>query len=83
VVYLTEQGSPTIEDYAEIVGLVMAANKIKMMTCINMGRDLGEFNPQHLHCSRLMNLTLTDMGLANDLVELIHGPQKEIREMFF
>ncbi|KAF9788665.1 replication factor A protein 3 [Thelephora terrestris] len=57
-------GTPTIEDYAEIVGTVVTDSKIKMMTCINMGQEL-------------------DMTLANDLVELIHGPQKEIKEMFF
>ena len=27
--------------------------------------------------------TAADMGMANDLVEIIHGPQKEIKEMFF
>jgi hypothetical protein len=27
-------------------------------------------------------MTVPDMSLANDLVELIHGPQKEIKEMF-
>lgn len=27
--------------------------------------------------------TAADMGLANDLVEFIHGPQNEIREIFF
>jgi len=57
-------GGPTIEDYAEIVGTVVSANKIKMLACVNMGQEL-------------------DMGLANDLVELIHGPQQEIKDMFF
>ncbi|KAF9652318.1 hypothetical protein BDM02DRAFT_3183710 [Thelephora ganbajun] len=44
----TIEGAPTIEDYAEIVGTVTTASKIKMMTCINMGRELGEFNLQYL-----------------------------------
>ena len=44
-----EQGAPTIEDYAEIVGTVVNASKMKMMTCINMGRELGEFSSQLLH----------------------------------
>ena len=53
------------------------------MTCINMGRELGEFKPStRIRFSQADGSTLTDMGLVNDLVELIHGPQKEIGEMF-
>ena len=76
------QGAPTIEDYAEIIGTVTSATKIKMMTWINMGQDLGESNPNHR--SFLQDLTTAaDMKLANDLVEIIHGSQNEIKEMFF
>jgi len=78
-----EQGAPTIEDYAEIVGTVSTATKIKMMTCINMGQDLGESPLPASSTFSLMCPASADLSLANDLVELIHGPQKEIREMFF
>jgi hypothetical protein len=53
-----------------------------MMTWINMGRDLGEFNLSVYVLPRVDVTTAEDLKLANDLVELIHGPQKEIKEMF-
>ena len=27
----------------------MTASKIKMLACVNMGQELGEFNPYNLH----------------------------------
>lgn len=81
---LAGQGTPTIEDYAEIIGTVLTANKIKMMTCVNLGQELGE--PDLYPRYNLLQADVTtaaDMELANNLVELIHGPQREVREMFF
>jgi hypothetical protein len=76
------QDAPSVEEYAEVVGTAVSATKIKMMTWINMGPELGEFNLSVYALLQVDVTTSADMKLANDLVELIHGPQKEIKEMF-
>lgn len=69
------------ETFVEFIGTVVDATTLKMMACINLGADLGQWTLKTLLIWLIV--VSTDLKLANDVVELIHGPQPEITKMFF
>jgi replication factor A3 len=66
------------DTYVEVVGNVVDATTIKMLGCINLGSDLGEFPSSELFLCRGVVSSLhwiIDMKLVNDTIELIHDPR--------
>ena len=68
-----------MDSYVEVVGRVIDANTVQMLTFINLGDDLGEFFPLFSVYYSLMilfaSIHMLDMKLVNDTIELIHDPR--------
>ena len=68
-----------MDSYIEVVGRVIDANTVQMLTFINMGDDLGGSFPFFSVYNSLTvlfaSIHIPDMKLVNDTIELIHDPR--------
>ena len=58
--------------YLEVIGLVQDSSTIKLAGLIELGDEIGAY--ASCPCRALMLSVLTDMKLANDMIEQMHRP---------